>query len=228
MLCDLLARTGVAGVPESYARPASVADFARAWGVALDGEAWDHHYLDAVRAHGTGATGRFGMRIMGSDLVPFVQRLHALHPAVTTDTAVLRDALGIEHFIHLSRVDRVAQAVSLVLAKQTGLWHRNDDGSERQRVAPAHEPRYDHDQIAAELRMLDGEADGWRAWFASSGVTPWTITYEELCVDHAGVLAAVLGFLGAGEGERPTPATAPLATETNLQWCARFRAERSA
>ena len=165
------------------------------------------------------------MRIMWRDMPVFLQRLEVLYPGVDTVTGRLRHVLGIDYFVHLSRVDKVAQAVSLVLAAQTGLWHRNADGSERERAAPHAEPRYDHDQIAAQLRILEAEAVGWSQWFESVGVSPLALTYEELADDPTSSQARVLDYIGSAGPPSLGPSTSKLATELNEDWAARFRQE---
>lgn len=228
MLCDLLARTGTAGLPQSYFRPGSIAQFARRWGVPGGSSAqWGQEYVDAVVAHGSGGTGCFGMRIMWSDMLPVLARLHALRPCDRPDAELLRSTLGVGRFVHLSREDRVAQAVSLVLAEQTGLWHRHADGSERQRTHSPRPPRYDHDRIAAAVRLLDEEALGWSAWFDAHGIAPLTITYEALVADTPEILGRVLRHLGADVSPATTtePSTSQIATELNDEWSTRFRRE---
>jgi LPS sulfotransferase NodH len=73
--------------------------------------------------------------------------------------------------------------------------------------------------------MLDDESAGWQDWFATSGVTPLAITYEELSGDPSAVLTAVLRHLGAPAGDLPVPGTARMTSEVNAEWSARFRVE---
>ncbi|MGB0112568.1 MAG: Stf0 family sulfotransferase [Ilumatobacteraceae bacterium] len=226
LLCDLLTQTGVAGVPASYFRPASIAGFARRWDVDENGDRWGRRYADAVRAHGTGGTGCFGLRMMWTDMPVLLARLGTLHPGASTDRERLRLAFGVDRFVHLERGDRVAQAVSLVIAAQTGLWHRNADGSERQRTGSPQPPRYDHTAIASALRLLDEETSGWTTWFESTGVTPVTITYEQLSRDPARELQRVVGHLRRTSPAPAVPGTAKLAGSQNEEWTTRFRAER--
>ena len=226
LLCDLLTRSGSAGAPESYFLPALIPRFAGRWGVVLGCEGWDRSYVGAVRQHGEAGTGRFGMRIMWRDMPVFLQRLEVLYPGVDTATGRLLHVFGIDHFVHLSRVDKVAQAISLVLAAQTELWHRNADGSERERTALHAEPRYDRDQIAAQLRILEAEAVGWAQWFESVGVSPMALTYEELADDPASSHARVLAYIGSTGPPSLEPSTSKLATELNEDWVARFQQER--
>jgi trehalose 2-sulfotransferase len=225
MLCDLLGRTGRAGRPDSLFRRPGISQYADEWGVVSTADAWDDSYVEAARLHGWAGTGCFAMRIMWSDMVPFLGRLAELYPDSRNDRHRLFTAFGIEEYVHLSRQDKVAQAVSLVLARQTGLWHRNADGSERERDTPHRVPVFDFAAIAAELRMLEAEVAGWEDWFHSARISPVFITYEELARDPGSQLVRVMSALGKGDAAPPLPATAKLADQINEEWAARFRSE---
>lgn len=229
LLCDLLNQTGLAGAPASYLRPASVAEYSAEWGVPAGKGAWDERYLEAVRHHSADGSGRPALRIMWSDMPAVLERLQALDPKPASDKARVQHLLGIEHFVHLRRDDLVAQAVSLVLANQTGLWHKNADGSVRGIVRGGGEPVYDEGQIAAELQMLEGEADGWEAWFRSQSISPLRVAYEELAHDPPNILKAVLESIGRPvRPPLPDPGTARLATRVNDEWASRFRGKTGA
>ena len=225
LLCDLLARSGVAGAPESYFRPASIADYSEAWSLELGHQGWDRSYLDAVRVRGESSTGLFGMRIMWSDMPLFLDRLGVLYPDANSDRERLRSALGIERFVHLSRGDKVAQAVSLVIAQQTGLWHRNADGTTRQGREPADPPRYDRGRIAQELSVLETEQQGWTRWFSEQSIAPLSLTYEALSTGLTETTKIVLEHLGVRSVDVPSVRTAKLATSLNAAWVERFNAE---
>jgi LPS sulfotransferase NodH len=221
----MLARSQVAGTPESYFRPASIPSYARAWGVTLGDDGWDRGYVEGVRHHADAGTGCVGMRIMWSDMPPFLERLADLYPDAKSDVERIRTALGIEHFVRLSRTDKVAQAVSLVIAAQTGLWHRNFDGSVRERANHVEPARYDGRAIARELDVLESEEQGWSTWFPAQSVEPLSLTYESLSVDPEARTRSVLRYLGVNSVDVPTVGTAKLATSLNDDWAARFRSE---
>lgn len=226
LLCDLLALTSIAGDPQSYFRPATATDLASEWGVEVSDGPWDRAYVDAVRERGEAGTGCFGMRIMWSDMAEFIARLHHLYPSGNSDVDVLGSALGVRTFVHLSRDDKVAQAVSLVLAEQTGLWHLHADGTDRERHAPRKAPTYDRAEIEAAVHLLEIESLGWSTWFDHAEIAPLTITYEELISNPTRVLERVFKHLG-GEVPQPTTIrTSKLATSMNDEWTARFRAEK--
>ncbi|MEO1060164.1 MAG: Stf0 family sulfotransferase [Actinomycetota bacterium] len=225
LLCDLLIRTGAVGEPRSYFREPSIARYARSWGLVDDERSWGAEYAAAVRRHGAGSSGRFGMRIMWRDLPGVLARLERWTPAEQGQAEVLRAAFGVTRYVHLSRDDALAQAVSLTLAQQTGLWHRNADGSDRERHGAPTEPRYDRTQIADALRMMEHERRGWAGWFAANDIEPLAVTYEQLAVDPAATTTRVLAHLGRPDVEVPEVGTARLSTELNARWCERFRNE---
>ena len=136
LLCDLLSGTGIAGQPHSYYRREDILDYARTWGVSspdvIGDEAFERTYLEAVRRAGAAQTGIFGLRLMWSSVAELSARLSAIHPDRLDDSVRFELAFGKPLYIHLSRRDKVAQAVSLLKAKQSGLWHRAADGTERE------------------------------------------------------------------------------------------------
>jgi LPS sulfotransferase NodH len=136
LLCDLLSGTGFAGQPHSYYRREDILDYARKWGVSspnvIGDQAFERTYLEAVRRAGATQTGIFGLRLMWSSVGELSARLSAIHPDPLDDPARFELAFGKPLYIHLSRQDKVAQAVSLLKAKQSGLWHRAADGTERE------------------------------------------------------------------------------------------------
>jgi len=226
LLCDLLAQTNVAGDPQSYFRPTSVTDLANEWGVVVSDGPWDRAYVDAVHERGEAGTGCFGMRIMWSDMSEFIARLHHLYPSGNSDVDVLGSALGVRTFVHLSRDDKVAQAVSLVLAEQTGLWHVYADGTDRERHAPRMTTTYDRVEIEAAVHLLEVESLGWSTWFDHAEITPLRITYEELISNPTRVLERVVTHLGADVSQPTTARTSKLANSMNDEWTARFCADK--
>lgn len=228
LLCDLLQQTGVAGAPDSFFRPQSMADFAGAWDVPAQRlDAFDQNYIDTALQHGTAGTECFGMRIMWDNIPGLCTRLAALFPQDTTDLKRLQAAFGPLRFIHLSRADKVAEAVSLTIAHQTGLWHRHADGSERERSGPAADPVYDAEMIMQEYQGVTAGDSAWRNWFDAHNIQPHRLNYEAFVAEPVGQLAAILRFLDLNPdaAKSVTPMTSKLATPLSTQWASRFRAE---
>lgn len=232
LLCRLLADTGIAGRPGSHFHEPSLAEWLAEYELP---EVRGRSERDTVAAvfdaavdKGRGGTPIFGLRLQRHSFGFFAEKLALLHPKPAGDVARIEAAFGRTRFIHLTRADKVDQAVSLVRAEQTGLWHRAADGSELERTAPPREPAYDGAAIRAAYEQLMGYERDWAAWFDREQVSPLRLTYDDLSADPAGTLAIVLAALGlpAEAADGITPGVARLADATNREWVARFRAER--
>jgi LPS sulfotransferase NodH len=234
LLCDLLATTGIAGEPDSYFMDNVDPAWAGRWGLpAREGKAKAAHarrFLDAVLKAGRGETPVFGLRLMHRNLGDILAMSDRAFPGLATDSARLRAAFGDILFVHLARRDRLAQAVSLVKAEQTGLWHIAQDGTEVERLAPPQPPAYDFDRIAATLSDLEAQNAGWTAWFAAEGITPFPLWYEDLSADPAGAVVRICRALGtpAPDLGRLAPTVAKLADATSADWVRRFHADAAA
>ncbi|MER8434046.1 Stf0 family sulfotransferase [Mesorhizobium caraganae] len=155
LLCGLLASTRMAGDPHSFYRRQDVAEWAGEWALphpdTMSAHDFDVAYLQAAIRAGKGGTAIFGLRLMRENLDVLSAILDGIFPALPSDKARFENAFGRVLYIHLSRENKLAQAVSLIKAEQTGLWHIAPDGTEIERVAPPQEPRYDFERIQHEL-----------------------------------------------------------------------------
>jgi len=229
LLCDLLHETGVCGSPHSFFRDQDYEECAEHFGVSVEGwpdrDSFDRAYLDAVVDYGTGATPLFGMRLMWESLAPLAQRLETFYPGLPSDSARFDAAFGPVLYIHLSRQDKVAQAVSRLKAEQTGLWHVDADGTERERVKPGEAPTYDAQALSELVAALAEHDAAWERWFARQGVVPLRISYETLSAQPQATVALLLDALGQDRSIAATvePRTARLADAESRDWAARLR-----
>lgn len=224
LLCDLLTAAG-AGEPRSYFRVEDVHRWSTRWD--LPSTATDAAYLDAARHAGTAATGIFGLRLMWNSLAPLCDRLRRVQDGDLPCAARLEQAFGPLRYIHLSRHDRIAQAVSLVRATQSGLWHIHADGTERQRVAPGGALHYDPARLGEAKAALDTDEQAWNDFFATQGIEPLRLTYEALIADPRRTLDTTLTALGLGTSHTRTIdiTTGRMADATSIAWVTRFRRE---
>ena len=230
LLCALLAGTGVAGRPEEY--------FECLWRTGLPrqpreyfGGVDDAGVLallaptdprDADRSdpfpsaleRGTTGNGVFGAKLMWTHLLDLAERLE--RPA---EPALLAERLPELRYVHVTRGDKVAQAVSLWRAVQTRAWRAGDVKEEG--VAVYHGGAIGH--LVAQLTEQD---EAWRAWFAANGIEPLTIAYEALAGDAPVAAGAVLEHIGAGPAEIPQPPLRRQGDDRSARWVERFRAER--
>lgn len=231
LLCRLLASTGIAGRPDSHFHEPSLAEWLAEYDMPEVAGRSERETVAAVFAaaidRGRGGTPMFGLRLQRHSFAFFSEKLALLHPEPAGDVARMQAAFGRTAFIHLTRADKVAQAVSLVRAEQTGLWHRAPDGTEIERTAPPRVPVYDGAALRAAFDVLTAYERQWEDWFAREGVKPLRLTYDALSADPSGTLATVLDTLGLPHeaANAITPATARLADATNRDWANRFRAE---
>lgn len=232
LLCGLLESAGC-GRPHSYFRRQSIPDFAHHLGVSdgrdFESVVFSRRYLEAVLAEGKGGTEIFGLRIMFETLGELSARLGKLFPGSETTPNRFEKAFGKPLYVHLSRENKVAQAVSLLKAMQTGLWHIASDGSELERTAPHQEAAYDATTIRTLVDELTLQDDAWSEWFVSHRIEPVRLTYDALSRDPQAGLRAVLSGLGVDTSLASTimPKTAKLADKQNENWITRFQTDNS-
>lgn len=234
----MLDSTGVAGHPESYFREPDEHSWAVRWGIASspDGAFSYADYVQAALATGRTENGVFAARIMWGTLDQVVSKLATVYPELAgADADLLERAFGRTRFVYLRRDDVVAQAVSWHRAEQTGVWFEIDQARperepEQERESqPEREPRFDFDQIQRLVQLIEEHNAAWREWFASAGIHPHLVRYEDLDADPVGVTRGILDFLGLElpAGRNILVQHKRLADELNTRWIGRYREEAS-
>jgi LPS sulfotransferase NodH len=102
-------------------------------------------------------------------------------------------------FIYLRRRDRVRQAVSAFVAKETGAFRALGD-----RADPPRDVAYSYEGILRQLAVSDYSHSRWQRFFQERGITPWQVCYEDLVTDYALTVKAVLSFLSSALEQRRT------------------------
>ena len=229
LLCSMLRAMGVAGVPDSWIHRPSTAAWAEGLGLAKASpdEKPDQHMrqiLQATLKAGRGKTGVFGLRLMRKSHAFLIQQLQGVFGHDISEPDLFNAAFDTPRYIHLVRRDSLAQAISMVRALQSGLWHVAPDGTEVERLAPHMSPHYDRTQISTVLADLTHQKAAWETWFQVHKIAPHLITYEDLSDDPQQVLAGVLAFLGA-ERHKATGVQGSVAKISNpdtQDWAARY------
>ncbi|NRB19248.1 MAG: sulfotransferase [Rhodobacteraceae bacterium] len=233
LLCKLLSNTGVAGVPGSHFHAPSLAAWLGYYQLTPDADATQQQTLNAVFSaayeHGRGGTDVFGLRLQRHSFDFFMHQLSILHPEIPGEKSRLKSTFGNPLFIHLTRGNKLEQAISYVKATQTGLWHAAPDGTELERLSAPREPAYDAQAIAKQLSEFATMDDEWKSWFATEEIEPLSVTYDELSSAPLATRARILERLGLdyepdGKDELPV---AKLADATNQAWFDRFTSELS-
>lgn len=234
LLCEFLTSTRVAGEPDSFFMRDVDPIWAAQWGLPpRDGRGTADYalaYLKAAVAAGRGKTGIFGLRLMRENLPDLLTMMEQLHPHIPSDKERLQAVFGKVLFIHLSRQDKLSQAISMVKAEQTGLWHVAPDGSEIERLAPPSEPEYDFLRIRAKLDELETFDAKWVSWFSEQKIEPLRIVYETLSEQPDAAIRAICRELGVPEPSPDTliPGVAKLADAISREWIVKFWADAAA
>ena len=230
LLCKLLKATGIAGCPESHFHVPSF----EGWLSTHDLDASDFPtkeaaisaVIEAARKAGRGRSNVFGLRMQRASFDYFMAQLEQLAPDRTSDVERIEAVFGPTLFIHLKRPDKLDQAISLVRAKQSGLWHRWSDGSDLERLSPAQEPGFNASEISRTISELTAYDTDWEQWFKQQNLSPVRIDYDALSDNPQNALATCLAALGLDpSGARTVAApTARLADGQNARWREMYKA----
>lgn len=211
-------RTGSAGAPEEYLTQAYMVDFNSRLGtsaaIASDPEQ-RATFIEALWRYRTSPNGVFGLKLHGSHL-----------SAALNEAGQLIRPLGGSRWIWLRRRNRIAQAISYLMADQTGVWII--DGEWLPRSSPNQDAAYDRTAIQVRLDQIDQEERMWDSFFGEVPKRhPHVIWYEDLVDDYHGELAKVFHFLGATPPTSfPSAGIKRQASDINRQWEERFSSGR--
>ncbi|MCO4824861.1 MAG: sulfotransferase [Amylibacter sp.] len=233
LLCKLLEQTGRAGAPDSHFHDPSVLKWLKYYALSPDQFSTHTEMLaaifDAARTQGSGNTEIFGLRIQRHSFDYFRSQLALLHPNRTRTKGKIQAAFGNTLFIHLTRQNKLDQAISYVKATQSGLWHMAPDGTELERLSAPKQPEYDANAIAKQYAQAIKDDQDWIAWFSKEQIAPFTIPYETLSNDPQKTLAKISEKLGVAFDLATDfqPPIAKLSNAQNQEWATRFRAEKN-
>lgn len=127
-------------------------------------------------------------------------------------------------WVHLVRDDMWRQAISLVRAQQSGIWHvERDDG---EIPAEHRETEYDAWRIIRERRRLMRGRRDIRLFLHRHHYRPLRIVYEEMCEAPEATVRHVLEHLGfAYDGPIDTDGMRRQADDITEDWLRRLRAD---
>lgn len=205
LLARELWRSGACGAPHEYFNFYSVMlRYATRLGTASL-----HDYARRVVALRTGPNGVFGFKA------------HLEHFLFYSALSGLSQRYQPMKYIVIEREDPVAQAVSYVMARETGQWLAGQ---------PAREPpAYEREVITEAVKELARANLAWEQLFRKAKVTPLRIGYRSLCAAPQEIVWQVIDFLGVEtDGIAPIDSLPPVARQEDplkAEWVARYRAE---
>lgn len=223
LLTDGLHATRRAGRPNQFFSPHFAPDYGVKYNLDPGGDFAG--YVDGIINATMTSNEVFGFKLMGWYLYQFVEQLRrSAGPGVgeRNDAEVLADAFPRLRFVHITRRDKLRQAISKARAMQTGVWKLTAP-------APARSPeRFNRDLISQCLREGEIEESFWERFFHSAQVEVLHLEYEDLALDYERTLRGVFNFLRIRLA--PSTAIAPPQTirqsdEVSAEWEDRYRME---
>jgi LPS sulfotransferase NodH len=169
----------------------------------------------------------FGFKLMSWYLEGFLTRLRetgAFGDASTPLLELLRNAFPRLQFIHISRRDKLRQALSKARAAQTGLWKIKDGESPVPKEA-----EFDPDLIEKSIGEIALLEQLWEEFFQRIGIEPFRVEYEALCRDYEMTIRGVLDYLEIRLPKNTRigpPVTVRQADAVSDMWEERILAER--
>jgi LPS sulfotransferase NodH len=201
----LLFSTGVLGSPLEYFEPVH----ARKWMEKLGAEDFET-LLTLLYERRTSPSGWFGIKAHWSQFAPIA------------DSDELVRFLDIDRYIKIRRRDRIAQAISAVIARQTQAWISFQTA--------AREPQYHLPSIRAMIAVIDSQASEWDEFFARKGISPLIVEYEDLIENPEVIVEKVLRDLGVARSGVKRTGRLPerQASDLNDEWRERYLSDLSA
>jgi len=203
MLCRYMINAGL-GVPHEYFNPVIMKEIAPRLGLAeeIDGLKWRARGLRDRLPFGKAdrvAEAAFLERY-ASVLIPrrcqrgiFAAKIHFDQYMRVLENPIGHKLLDGGLFIYIFRENLLQQTISRNFAYLTGRWGIDDTVT----TTPMNRPDLlEVHGIDRELETLADEDRGWRVFLARNGLSPISISYEQLCKDPAGFVATISRRVG--------------------------------
>jgi LPS sulfotransferase NodH len=191
LLCELMQNTGVAGRPQEYGVIEDEATW-KAFHRFGDHAAYHRHFFSELSRT---PNGWMGLKLMWPQAVGLAQavRTHD-HVGGAGVRDVIEARFAAVKYIHLHRTDKLRQAISLVMAEETGAW--STQATPPGRKAPA----FDRRKIVRALEVIAWQDAEWAAYLEP--IAPhrkMDVRYEDVAADLPAWQARLLAWLGVRE-----------------------------
>jgi LPS sulfotransferase NodH len=183
LIVEDMRNTGILGKPEEYFIP---------WTDPLAKSDWSQPFA-SVCQRARGDNGITSIKIMANQLPSLDACLATfVRPEKACDFPAVATVFANSHWVWLKRDNIVAQAISRVIAKQTGINHatsKPDDPHFAGNLLKGYSSdynkatRYRYESILAEVISISLENLCWKRFFQSAAINPLVFTYEEVIKD---------------------------------------------
>lgn len=181
-LCDLLDSTNIAGHPSEHLRLA-------AQELSLHCNFNYLRLLKNLKQYRTTDNGVFGTKLIS----------HFLFELRQSKPNFQQIFKSIDKFILLVRKDKVAQAVSLVLAQKTEVWHLHGSANNinyRSKLADIEIDRNLLDDVEQKYYFINRQEERLKTILANNKIEPLEVVYEDILEDASLQVDRILDFLG--------------------------------
>ncbi len=192
LLTDGLHGTRKAGRPKQFFLPKFESEYGRRHG--LDPRVDFKSYAEGIVPATATSNEVFGFKVMGWYLESLLERLRAEWEGSGSNLEMLRAYFPRLKFIRMVRRNKTRQAISKARALQSGEWKVKGGGGKN--GPDAIEENYDPAAIRRCLRETEADEKIWDEFFATEGIQPHVVVYEDLCSDYEGTVRGVISFLG--------------------------------
>lgn len=224
LILEDMRNSGVLGKPEEWFVP---------WTPEKADVNWQEA-LASVQKRATGENGVSAIKVMANQLHKVDECLSTfIKPSDASYFPHFAEAFKEAKWVWLKRNDIVSQAISRVMALQTGINHatgKADDKHFAGNLAKGYNPKYNEGTVyryGAILRQSTAitlENLAWQKFFESHGITPHVMIYEDVIRDpdmgHLDVFAEMVGL-----SEKPAHTErkmVKMGNEKNKNWRERF------
>jgi trehalose 2-sulfotransferase len=221
LLCEALEATKRAGHPMEIFCPERREDYEKDWllppGMELD------EFMENALWQCTSENGVCGMKIHGHHVEPLARE----YGFAGEPWQVLRRMFPAAKYIHLTRRNRRAQAISWYRAEVTNQWWKIPGVQDWDLTGK--EPQFDGAKIRRMELELDRQAKAWERFFAvGPPVEVLEMEYETLAADYRGQVARTLALIGEDPElakKLPEPRMVRQADATSEAWMRRMEEE---
>jgi LPS sulfotransferase NodH len=211
LLCSALYKSRQAGCPFEYLHPHALQAYMKRTGRSSLPE-----YINEIMARRTSPNGVFGIKLHYGQ---FFQMFCESDEKFKVGLEFLK---FFDRFILTHRKNKVDQAVSQLLAEETGIWNSNDPGDSN-----IHGRDLESKDIETLLRFIATfvhQEFAWRRIFGDLTQPKIELSFEDLIANPPERIGAILRFLGISldSGAVPSPETVRLTNSTAALMKERF------
>ncbi|MBB4838742.1 MULTISPECIES: Stf0 family sulfotransferase [Sphingomonas] len=162
--------------------------------------------LDMMMARASSDNGVYGLKIF------------SVHARVADRWRWVSDLPNLS-FVHITRADLLDQAISLARAAQTSRYESS--------AGEARPAAYDRAQITATLKDIARGQARWSVWFATHGIRPLSISYDEIVDKPQDVVTRIADLVGVSDVQIDWSKVSGrvMRDELSAEWKQRYLAE---